>query len=162
MCQNYQTANIIWVTFKYAAGDNSVGVVTRLQAGRSGVRLPAGETNFYLLENSHTGSGAHPVCYSMGTRGSFPGNKAAVAWSWPLTTILCQHTSCVFHGTYRDNFTFHVLRTLTFHVNELKRNMYTNLCTHHKICVSTEAIIFDAILIQHSTFFFLIQYTPCM
>jgi hypothetical protein len=33
------------------------------------------------------GSGAHPVSYPMGTRGSFPGGKAAEAWSWPLTSI---------------------------------------------------------------------------
>jgi hypothetical protein len=26
----------------------------------------------------------------MGTRGSFPGGKAAGAWSWPLTSILCR------------------------------------------------------------------------
>ena len=78
MCENYQTPRVVWVTFKHAA---SIGVVTRLQAGRSGVRFPAGERDFYVLENSQTGSGAHPVCYSMGTRGSFPGNKAAVAWS---------------------------------------------------------------------------------
>jgi len=25
--------------------------------------------------------------YPMGTRGSFPGGKAAWAWSWPLTSI---------------------------------------------------------------------------
>jgi hypothetical protein len=32
-------------------------------------------------------SGAHPASYSVGTRGSFPGGKAAGAWSWPLTSI---------------------------------------------------------------------------
>jgi hypothetical protein len=34
-----------------------------------------------------TGSGAHLASYPMGTRGSFPGGKAAGAWSWPLTSI---------------------------------------------------------------------------
>ena len=66
---------------KHAATDSSVGIVTRLQAGRPEVRFPAQETDSYRLKNSQTGSGAHPVCYSMGTRGSFPGNKAAVAWN---------------------------------------------------------------------------------
>jgi len=33
------------------------------------------------------GSGAHPASYQMGTRGSFPGGKAAGAWSCPLTSI---------------------------------------------------------------------------
>jgi hypothetical protein len=32
-------------------------------------------------------SGAHPASYPMGTRVSFPGGKAAGAWSWPLTSI---------------------------------------------------------------------------
>jgi hypothetical protein len=30
---------------------------------------------------------SHPASYPMGTRGSFPGGKAAGAWSWPLTSI---------------------------------------------------------------------------
>jgi hypothetical protein len=33
------------------------------------------------------GSGAHPASYPTGTRGFFPGSKAAAAWSWPLTSI---------------------------------------------------------------------------
>jgi hypothetical protein len=33
------------------------------------------------------GSGAHPVSYPMGTRGSFSGGKTAEALSWPLTSI---------------------------------------------------------------------------
>jgi len=33
------------------------------------------------------GSGAHPISYPMGTAVSFPRGKAAVAWSWPLTSI---------------------------------------------------------------------------
>jgi len=28
-----------------------------------------------------------PASYPMGTMGSFPGGKAAGAWSWPLTSI---------------------------------------------------------------------------
>jgi hypothetical protein len=34
--------------------------VTRLQAGRSGVPISAGATEFSLLQNSRTGCGAHP------------------------------------------------------------------------------------------------------
>jgi hypothetical protein len=33
---------------------------------------------------------AHPASYPMGNRGSFPGGKAAGAWSWPLTFIQCR------------------------------------------------------------------------
>jgi len=35
-------------------------------------------------------SGSHPASYSMGTRCSFPGGKAAGSWSWPFTSICCR------------------------------------------------------------------------
>jgi len=44
-----------------------------------------GAGNFSLHHRVQNGSGAHPAPYPMGTRGSFPGNKAAGAWSWSLT-----------------------------------------------------------------------------
>jgi hypothetical protein len=43
--------------------------------------------NFSLHYRVQNCSGAHPASYPMGTRGSFPGGKAAGAWSWPLTSI---------------------------------------------------------------------------
>jgi hypothetical protein len=50
-------------------------------------RFPAGAGNFSLHHRVQSGSGAHPAsCPPMGTRGSFPGGKAAGAWSWPLTS----------------------------------------------------------------------------
>jgi hypothetical protein len=46
------------------------------------------DQNFmYIYHFSHNGSGAHPASYPMGTRYSFPGCKAAGAWSWPLNSI---------------------------------------------------------------------------
>jgi hypothetical protein len=42
---------------------------------------------FSLHHRVQTGSGAHPASDPMGTRGSFPGGKAAVALSWPLPSI---------------------------------------------------------------------------
>jgi len=42
---------------------------------------------FSLRHCVQTGFGAHPASYPMATRGSFPGRKAAVAWSQPLTSI---------------------------------------------------------------------------
>jgi hypothetical protein len=38
-----------------------------------GVRLPAGDRNFYLQHSVQTGSGVRPASHQMGTRGSFPG-----------------------------------------------------------------------------------------
>jgi hypothetical protein len=58
---------------------NITGIVTRLQAGRSGVRIPAGVRDFSLLQNVQNGSGVHLASYTMGTRCSFPGGKAARA-----------------------------------------------------------------------------------
>jgi hypothetical protein len=45
----------------------------------SRVRFPAGVGNFSLHHRVQNGSGAHPASYTMGTRGSFPGGKAAGA-----------------------------------------------------------------------------------
>jgi hypothetical protein len=39
--------------------------------------FPAGAGNFSLHHRVQNGSGAHPASYPMGTRGSFPGSKAA-------------------------------------------------------------------------------------
>jgi hypothetical protein len=61
--------------------DSSVGIATDygLDDWMIGVRIPAGAGNFSLRHRVQTGSGAHPASYPMGTRGSFPGGKAAGA-----------------------------------------------------------------------------------
>jgi hypothetical protein len=68
--------------------DNSVGIALGYGLGDrgSGVRFPAGAGNFSLHHRVQNGSGSHPSSYPIGTRSSFPGVKAAVAWSWPLTS----------------------------------------------------------------------------
>jgi predicted GIY-YIG superfamily endonuclease len=61
--------------------DSSVG--TELGYGLddrgSGVRFPAGAGNFSLHHRVQNGPGAHPASYPIGTKGSFPGSKAAGA-----------------------------------------------------------------------------------
>jgi hypothetical protein len=59
--------------------DSSVGIVLGygLNDRGSRVRFPAGAGNFSLHHRVQNGSGDHPASYSMGTRGSFPGGKAA-------------------------------------------------------------------------------------
>jgi hypothetical protein len=61
--------------------DSSVGIATGygLDDRGSRVRLPAGAGNFSLRHRIQNGSGAHPASYPMGTRGFFPGSKAAGA-----------------------------------------------------------------------------------
>jgi hypothetical protein len=53
-----------------------------LQATRPGVRFSAGSKDFSLIHSVKTNSVAHLVSYPVGTRGSFPGDKAAWDWSW--------------------------------------------------------------------------------
>jgi hypothetical protein len=70
--------------------DGSVGISlgNGLDDQGSKVRFSAGAGNFSLHHRYvQNGSGAHPASYPMGTRGSFPGGKAARAWSSPLTSI---------------------------------------------------------------------------
>jgi hypothetical protein len=59
--------------------DSSVGIALGygLDGRSSRVRFPAGAGNFSLHHRVQNGSGAHPASYSMGTRVSFPGGKAA-------------------------------------------------------------------------------------
>jgi hypothetical protein len=45
--------------------------------GGSRVRFAAEAENFSLHHRVQNGSGAHPASYPMGTRGFFPGGKAA-------------------------------------------------------------------------------------
>jgi hypothetical protein len=63
--------------------DSSVGIALGywLDDRGSRVRFPAVAGNFSLHHRLQNGSGAHPASYPMGTRGSFPGGKAAGAWS---------------------------------------------------------------------------------
>jgi hypothetical protein len=66
--------------------DSSVGIALGYGMDDRGsrFRFPAGTGNFSLHHRVQNGSGAYPASYPMGTRGSFPGGKAAGAWSWPL------------------------------------------------------------------------------
>jgi hypothetical protein len=69
--------------------DSSAGVALGygLDDRCSRFRLPAGAGNFSLHHRVQNGFETHPSSYPMGTGGSFFGGKAAVAWSWPLTSI---------------------------------------------------------------------------
>jgi len=75
--KNFVHAGGAGVAQRYSAG---------LGAGWSGFLVPVGAGNFSLHEVVQTGSGTHPASYPMGTRGSFPGGKAAREWSWTLTS----------------------------------------------------------------------------
>jgi hypothetical protein len=59
--------------------DSSVGIALGYGLDDRGSRVgfPAGAGNFSIHHRVQNGSGAHPASYPMGTRGSFPGGKAA-------------------------------------------------------------------------------------
>jgi hypothetical protein len=59
--------------------DSSVGIALGygLDDRGSRVRFPAGTGNFSLHHRVQNGSEAHPASYPVGSKGSFPGGKAA-------------------------------------------------------------------------------------
>jgi hypothetical protein len=61
--------------------DSSDGIALGygLEDRGSRVRFPAGAGNFSLHHHVQNGSGVHPASYPMGSRGFFPGGKAAGA-----------------------------------------------------------------------------------
>jgi hypothetical protein len=70
-------ARIVRPTVLDGNRDNSVGIALGYELDDRGsrVRFPAGAGNFSLHHRIQNGSGAHPVSYPMGTRGSFLGVK---------------------------------------------------------------------------------------
>jgi hypothetical protein len=89
LCALSNDANLHSLLERGGSRDSSVGIALGygLDDRGSRVRFPAGVGNFSLHHRVHNVSGVHPASYPMGTRGSFPGGKAAGAWSWPLTSI---------------------------------------------------------------------------
>jgi hypothetical protein len=69
--------------------DSSVGIALGygLDDRGSRIRFPAGAGKFSLHHYIQNGSRTYPASCPTGIRGSFPGGKAAGAWSWPLTSI---------------------------------------------------------------------------
>jgi hypothetical protein len=64
-----------------------------------------GERDFALLCSIKTSSGAHAASYSVGTRGSFPRSKEAMAWGRPLTSIYCWGQEW-WHYTFTPSYFF--------------------------------------------------------
>jgi len=60
-----------------------------------GILFPTGAGNVSLRHRVQTDSEAHPASYPIGTGCSFPGGKAAEAWSRSLTSIKRRGWECV-------------------------------------------------------------------
>jgi hypothetical protein len=86
------TDGLLQVTLIQRSRGSSVGIALGYGLGDRGsrVRFSAGAGNFSLHHRVQNGSGARQASYPTGTRGSFPGDKAAGAWNWPLTSIQCR------------------------------------------------------------------------
>jgi hypothetical protein len=79
---------ICFFTYSFKSRDRLVGMALDDRGSR--VRFLAGAGNFSLHHRLQNGSEAHPASYLLGTRGSFPGGKAAGAWNWALTSNWCR------------------------------------------------------------------------
>jgi hypothetical protein len=66
-------------TLRFIISNFDIALGYRLDDRGSRVRFLAGAGNFSLHHRVQNGSEAHSASYSMGTRGSFPGGKAAGA-----------------------------------------------------------------------------------
>jgi hypothetical protein len=73
-----------WVLSEYSSRVSSVGIAAGYGLDCRGSITCRGK-RFSLLQSVQTGSGGHPVSYSMGIGGSFLGGKEA--WSWPFASI---------------------------------------------------------------------------
>jgi hypothetical protein len=73
--------DFMFLLYCYKGHDSSVNIVLGYGVDDQGSRVQflAGAGNFSLHHCLQNGSGAHPASYAMGTRGSFPGGKAAGA-----------------------------------------------------------------------------------
>jgi len=60
--------------------------VASLRAGRSGVRIWAGITDFSLLHNFQTGCWANPASCLVGTGDSLRGSKTVAVWGLPCSS----------------------------------------------------------------------------
>ena len=69
---------IEFVKFASGSRNSSVSVVTKLQAGRSGVQIPVGEEDFCVLDIVQADCGINPNFKSNCMEGNFSGVK------WPV------------------------------------------------------------------------------
>jgi hypothetical protein len=69
--------------------DNAVGIATRLQTGRWGVRIPVVERDSLFSKTLPDRRSDLHSFLGNGHRGSLLRGKASGAWIWPLTSIYC-------------------------------------------------------------------------
>jgi hypothetical protein len=68
----HNCTHTVWKLVTLWSRDSVVGIVTKLQSGRSSARIRAAARNISLLENVQADCGAHPASYPMPTRALSP------------------------------------------------------------------------------------------
>jgi hypothetical protein len=74
----FHTGTYQYMLHSFEQPGSSVSTMSRygLDDQAIGVRSSAGAKDFSYVLYAQTGSGAHPISCTMGTRGTFPGGKA--------------------------------------------------------------------------------------
>jgi hypothetical protein len=90
--------------------DSEVGVASKLRIGRPGIGIPERAKDFSVLQNVHTGFGAHATFSSMGT--GIKWLRSDVDYSWPPTAEFENvwgytfNSPMCFHGLYKKIILF--------------------------------------------------------
>jgi hypothetical protein len=100
----------------YWSRGSVVGLDTRLQAGRPGIRIPVGSRYFSLLQNVQAVPGAHLASYSVGT-GVISRGKIGhgVNHSPPSSAKVKNVWSCTPNPSWRGRGKFYLLFTIPTH-----------------------------------------------
>jgi hypothetical protein len=73
---------------------SSGSIEIRLRPGRPGLDSRK-DRELFLCHRAQNDFGVRPTSHTMCIGGSFPRDKAARTWSWPLTSLKCRGYECV-------------------------------------------------------------------
>jgi hypothetical protein len=101
LSENISFPNFLFLSLVISR-DSVVGIATGngLDDRGVGVRVPVGSRIFSSPRRPDRLLGP-PTSYPMGTGGSFPGDKAAGPWSWPLTSRGQENVDLYIHSLIR-------------------------------------------------------------
>lgn len=127
----------LWPHNRCSNWDNSVGILTRLRAGRPWNRcsIPERSTRFSGHQNVQTDSGTYPSLLLIGHLGVFPGGRVSAAIL--VGPVWLQ-------GLYKDNFTF--ISTFLWH---RKTHFFRSVEMFHTSIISDMS--FGSIILTLST-----------
>jgi hypothetical protein len=77
-CTHFDSVLLFLITnklYRLIWKSSAVDIMTRLQAQKSGFRIPAGARGFFLVHNAQAGSAAQTGLHAMGTGGALSRGK---------------------------------------------------------------------------------------